>query len=97
MHARVTTVQVRPERLDELQRIVQEAVDALHQQPGFRGLTFMIERDTGKGLIQSLWDSEGALAATEGGIYRERMLAIGPLLAAGPIRDQYEVLVHDFS
>ena len=97
MHARVTTVQVRPERLDELQRLVQEAVDALHQQPGFRGLTFLVDRDNSKGLIQTLWDSAGALAASEGGIYRERMLAIAPLLAAGAIRDQYEVLVHDYA
>jgi hypothetical protein len=66
MHARVTTVEAPPERMDDATRFVQEQVmPQLQQYDGFKGIISLGDRQSGKVLGVALWDSEEALRATE--------------------------------
>ena len=66
MHARVTTVEAPPERMDDATRFVRERViPQLQQLDGFKGVIALGDRQSGKVLGVALWDSEEALRATE--------------------------------
>ncbi len=66
MHARVTTVEAPPERMDDATRFIRERVmPQLQQQDGFKGVIALGDRQSGKVLGVALWDSEEALRATE--------------------------------
>ncbi len=95
MYARVTIVQVQPDKIDEAIRIAQETVPLLRQQPGFHELTVLADRQTGHAHILSLWQSEAELRASETGVYQEGMARLAALLVGPPRREELEVLVHD--
>jgi heme-degrading monooxygenase HmoA len=66
MHARLTTLEAPPDRMDDATRFVQEQVlPQLQQMDGFKG--FIALRDRGSGRLRgvALWESEEALRATE--------------------------------
>jgi heme-degrading monooxygenase HmoA len=66
MHARVTTLEVPPDRMDDATRHVQEQVlPRLSQMEGFRGFVALGSRHSGKLQGVSFWESEEALRATE--------------------------------
>ena len=51
-----------PSKADEAQRRFKDEIyPTLKQQPGFRGVSAMINRKTGEGMTVSYWDSEKAL------------------------------------
>ena len=62
MHARVSSYQASdPQRLVEG---FQSVSDALEQVDGFSHAYFMVDRDSGKALSITIWDSEDALNAS---------------------------------
>jgi heme-degrading monooxygenase HmoA len=66
MFARVTTAQTPPEQVEAALRYLRDkALPRLKAQPGFRGLYFLIDRGSGKGLSLALWETEGSLRASE--------------------------------
>ncbi len=66
MHARVTTVEFPPERMDDATRFVREQVlPQLQQLDGFKGFLVLGDRHSGKVLGVALWESEEALRATD--------------------------------
>ena len=66
MHARVTTLEVPPDRMDDATRHVQEQVlPRLSQMEGFRGFVVLSSRQSGKLQGVAFWESEEALRATE--------------------------------
>ncbi len=66
MYARVNTFQGPPDRIDESIRTVREQVlPQLQGQDGFKGLIGMVERQAGKVIGVTLWESEEALRASE--------------------------------
>ena len=66
MHARVTTMEGSSERLDEgLREIKEEVLPELQQQDGFRGFVVFDNRQDGKLVGFSLWESEQAMQASE--------------------------------
>lgn len=95
MHARVTTVQLQPGRVDEAIRIYQESVvPVAKQQRGFRSTMLITDRASGKGMSITVWDSEADLQASEAsGYYQEQLAKFGPLLTAAPVREVFEVTV----
>lgn len=66
MHARVNTFEGPPDRIDEAVRNVREQVlPQLQRQDGFKGLIGLVERQAGKLIGVTLWESEEALRASE--------------------------------
>src|SRR5918995_7380136 len=66
MHARVTTMEGTSERLDEgLREIREDVLPQLQQQDGFRGFVVFDNRQNGKLVGFSLWESEQAMQASE--------------------------------
>ena len=66
MFARVTTYESRPEQLDEMHHEGMEHVlPALEMQDGFSGGLVLADRQSGKFLVVTLWESEQAMDSTE--------------------------------
>src|SRR5215210_7000958 len=66
MHARVTTLEVPPDRMDDAKRHVQERVlPQLRQMEGFEGFVALGSRQSGKLQGVAFWESEEALRATD--------------------------------
>jgi heme-degrading monooxygenase HmoA len=65
MFARVTTTQGSPELYDQTIRYVQEQlIPTLKQMPGLKGAFILGDRQTGKGISITLWETEEAMNAT---------------------------------
>lgn len=65
MFARVTTTQGSSEQYDQTVRFVQEQlVPMLKQVPGIKGAYVLADRQTGKGISITLWESEEAMTAS---------------------------------
>ena len=66
MHARMTTMEGSSERLDEgLREIKEDVLPQLQQQDGFKGFIIFDNRQNGKLVGFSLWESEQAMRASE--------------------------------
>ena len=66
MFARVSTYEGRPERLDEMRHEgVEHVLPALEMQDGYSGGFVLADRQSGKVLAVTLWESEQAMDATE--------------------------------
>jgi hypothetical protein len=66
MHARVTTLEVSPDRMDDATRHVQEQVlPQLSQMEGFKGFIALGSSQSGKLRGVAFWESEEALRATD--------------------------------
>jgi heme-degrading monooxygenase HmoA len=66
MFARVSTYEGRPEQLDEMHHEgVEHVLPALEMQEGFNGGLVLADRQSGKVLAVTLWESEQAMDATE--------------------------------
>ena len=66
MHARMTTMEGSSERLDEgLREIREDVLPQLQQQDGFKGFVVFDNRQSGKLIGFSLWESEQAMQASE--------------------------------
>jgi heme-degrading monooxygenase HmoA len=96
MHARLTTIEAPPDRMDAVARHVQEQVlPQLQQLDGFQG--FIALRDRGSGRLRgvALWESEEALRATDEAAARIRggmAEATGGTVASV---ENYEVVVFE--
>ena len=95
MYARVTTVQLQPDKTQAgIDLYADSVVPAARQQPGNQGAWLLIDRATGKGVSISLWDSEADMQAGESsGYYQQQLGKFGPLMTAPPVREVYEVAV----
>ena len=66
MHARISTLEGSPEHIDEgLRQIRENGLPQLEQQEGFKGMVALADRQTGKTLGITFWESEEALKASE--------------------------------
>jgi quinol monooxygenase YgiN len=93
MHARVTTVQAQPGKLEEVIRIVRESVlPAAKQQKGWKSLTLLADANAGKVVTVGYWETEADLVASEtSGYFREQIEKVVSLLVGPPVREIYEV------
>ena len=97
MYARVSMIQGSTDQIDEgIDRIRDTTVPAVKEIDGFKGIVSLVDRQTGKGLTVTLWESEGALQASEEEANRLRREAAGNLGATGePIVERYEVALYE--
>jgi len=96
MHARVTTIEGLPDRMDDAARHVQEqTLPQLRKMDGFKGFVTLADRQSGKVLGVAFWESEEALRATEvevSGVRSGAAEAAGGTVAGV---EQYEVIAFE--
>ena len=96
MHARLTTLEATPDRMDDVTREVQEHVlPQLQQLDGFKGFIALRDRVSGRLRGVALWESEEALRATDEAAARIRggvAEATGGTVASV---ENYEVVVFE--
>ena len=95
MFARVTMVQGKVDKLDESIKIYEDSIiTAAKSQKGFQGAYLLTDRNTGKGISCTLWDSEEDADANEqSGYYQQQLDKLKDFLTAQPVREGYEVSV----
>jgi len=96
MHARVTTIQGSPDKMDDATSHLQEqTLPQLQKMEGFKGFVSLGDRQSGKVIGVAFWESEEALRATEQAVSSVRS---GAAEATGGIVasvEEYEVLVNE--
>jgi heme-degrading monooxygenase HmoA len=99
MHARVSTIEAPPERVDEgIDRVVNTVIPMLREVPGFDGVLSLVDRTSGRSLTITLWDSEEALRTSEEKANELRSQAAGELGATKPPQvERYEVVVAEIA
>ena len=65
MFARLQTLNQPAEKLDSLVTLAREQFEAAPQLQGFRGFYYLIDRDNGKGLVMTLWETEDDIRRVE--------------------------------
>jgi heme-degrading monooxygenase HmoA len=98
MHARVTTMQMDPGRIDDATRQLEERdLPTFKEMDGFRGFTLFADRSSGKVFGISYWDSEDQMTASEEQVKdaRQRAADTGGA-SAGPQVERFEVALDSF-
>lgn len=95
MYARVTEINVWPDKVDEAIEIyAKSVVPAAKAQKGFAGVYLLSDKPTGRGLAITLWESqEDALANEHNRYYQEQLIKFIEFFRSPPIREGYEVSV----
>ena len=95
MYARVTFATAEPAKVDQTIKIMRDSIlPAAKKQRGFKGLTYLVNRQTGKGMSIVLWNTEDDMKAGEAsGFYKEQVAKVIPLLSGPPTMEHYEVSV----
>src|SRR5829696_2343390 len=96
MHARLTTIEAPPDRMDDATRHVQEQIlPQLQQLDGFNG--FIALRDRGSGRVRgvALWEIEEALRATDEAAARIRSGVVEATGGTVASVENYEVVVFE--
>ena len=93
MHARVTFATAEPAKVDQSIKIMKDSIlPAAKKQKGFKGLIYLLNRKTGKGMSIVMWNTEGDMTAGESsGFYQEQVAKVIPLLSGPPTMEHYEV------
>ena len=93
MFARVTVIEGPPDRVAEGVRYIQEqVVPVAKTQRGIKAGYWLVDRGSGKGLAITLWESEGALRASEPAVAKLREEAVAASGAKLLSVDVYEVV-----
>jgi heme-degrading monooxygenase HmoA len=98
MHARVNTLQMDPQRIDDATRqLEEEDIPKFREIDGFRGLTLLADRASGKVIATTYWDSEEQMRNSEDAVKeaRKRAAETGGA-SADPQVEQFEVAVDTF-
>ena len=93
MHVRVSQVKVQAEKVDEAIQLYRDSVlPALEGQEGFVSAELLVQRESGRGISITRWESEDLLTASElSGFYREQITKFAGLFDVAPVRDAFEV------
>ena len=98
MYARVSTIHGQPDRVEQGIGIFREqSVPTLQGQQGFRAAYALIDRQGGKALALSLWESEEAMRQSEQAVEQQRQQAAQQMGASGPTVERYEVVIAEGS
>jgi heme-degrading monooxygenase HmoA len=91
--ARVISTRVMPDNVERAIRVSREQIGDARIQHGFKGFYLLIDRDTGKVMTISLWESADDVRAVEVGAAQVRQEAASNLNTAIPAVDVYEVAI----
>jgi heme-degrading monooxygenase HmoA len=94
VHARVNTLQMDPAKIDDaVGELESGGLDQLKGIDGFKGMTVLGDRQSGKSLAITFWESEGALHASEEAVKETRKRATEAGGAAEPQIEVFEVVL----
>jgi heme-degrading monooxygenase HmoA len=95
MYARLTTMHVKPEKIDEAIKIYKKSVvPAAKSQQGFVAAYLLTDRPTGRGISMTIWKSEeDALANEHNRYYQEQLVKFMELFQSPPIREGFKISV----
>lgn len=96
MHARVTTIQGAPEKMDDVQGHIQEqTLPQLQKMDGFKGFVALGDRQSGKVMGVAFWESEEALRATVEAVSSVRSGAAEAADGTVASVEEYEVFINE--
>ncbi len=96
MYARVSTIQGSPDKVDDVTRQTQEqTLPQLQKMEGFKGFVALGDRQSGKMLGVSFWESEEALRASDEAVSSVRSGAAEAADGIVASVEEYEVLVNE--
>ncbi|MEZ0610885.1 antibiotic biosynthesis monooxygenase [Fibrella sp. WM1] len=95
MYARIVQVPLKPEAAEKATAYFRDTVGpALKQQTGFMNSRFLVNSDTNRCLMVTIWESpEARLAAETSGFLQNVLQHMKPFFAGLPTVDYYEVAV----
>jgi len=95
MHARLSTIQMEPSKVDEtIARFEEEDLPELEKLDGFRGFTMIVDRSSGKVVATAYWDSPEEMAASEEAVSEIRQRVADTGGASEPTQvERFEVAV----
>ena len=94
MHARVTTLDMEPARVDQVRdRLETEDVPEFQQLDGFKGMTLLTDRQSGKTVALTFWETEDALRASEEAVKGARQRAAEGGGGGEPQVERFEVIL----
>lgn len=95
MFARVVTVQMKPEYLDEAIRIYEESiVGHARTQEGFKSVQLLSQRNTGKTVSISTWETEADMLAGERSSYlKDQFARLAGFFLEQPVTEHFEIAV----
>jgi heme-degrading monooxygenase HmoA len=95
MYARVTLVQILPGKFDQAIDIFRDSVvPVASQQNGHKGHYLLTDRESGKAISISLWETEAdRMAGETSGHYLQQLAKFKDIFAAPPLREDYEISV----
>ncbi len=93
MYARVVFGEVRPENENLVVAIYHDWIaPTTRQQKGFKGIIQMTDRNTGKTLSITLWETEADMKASESSdYYKQQFAKLAPFDATRPMLVDYNV------
>ena len=98
MHARMSTIQMDPGKIDEaISQFEEQDLETIKGLDGFKGFTLFVDRSSGKVFGISYWDSKEQMDASEDAVKdaRQRTADTGGATAA-PAVEHYEVAIDTF-
>jgi heme-degrading monooxygenase HmoA len=93
VYARSTTIMARPESVDAgIAEVRDNVMPMIEQMEGCTGLSMLVDRQSGRCITTSAWQSEEAMRATDAQLQpvRER---IGEMLGGSPQVEEWEIAV----
>jgi heme-degrading monooxygenase HmoA len=93
MFARLTIVQVKPDKVDDVIKIYGDhVVPSAKGQKGYKGIFMLTDRKTGKGISITMWESEqDAVANEKSGYYQQQVGRFKDYFTKPPVQEGYEV------
>ncbi|MCI0904355.1 MAG: antibiotic biosynthesis monooxygenase [Chloroflexi bacterium] len=93
MHVRVTNVQLKPGKMQDLIKAYDDSVvPAQKAQKGYQGSYLMTDASSGKALAISVWETEADLVASgDSGYVQEALTKLADLFEDSPKLDNYEL------
>lgn len=94
MFARLLRMQIKPESIDEATKLFSGSViPKCGSQKGFQGAIFLADRNSGRCIPITFWETEAdALATEENRFFQEQLVKFMGFFTAPPIREGYEVV-----
>jgi heme-degrading monooxygenase HmoA len=93
MYARHLSAKMKPENIGKALELYEQSVVAEgREQKGYRGLFVLTDRESGKVIAITLWDSkEDAVANEESGYYQRQVDKFKDYLLGQPVKEGFEV------
>jgi len=92
MIARVITLHLRADKLDEASQLLTHTSHRTNTLPGLRGELMLVDRERCKRMVIGIWETEGDLRASErDDLWRHALAGAAHLLTSTPTQETYQI------